>query len=216
MDIKFISGGALGSDSVWSYYGDKHGVITTHFIAEGCKRPTGGKIPERIEEQRSGVVRVVSTNQLHKAIEELINLNVPISGRSPEEFFEGYKEHLSVAQKLHARNYWQVALGEQVLAIGLIQDHKKVSGGTATAVNLAIRLGKPVFVLNTDDCEWYTWNGAAFVKCNKPTFKEKNTTIGTRTMVRYVTLKGGKWINAPYVGESVEKKLREKIQELFN
>ena len=215
MAIKFISGGALGSDSVWSYYGDKHGVVTTHFIAEGCKRPTGGRIPERIEEQRSGVVRVVNIPSLYKAIEELISLNVPISGRSPEEFFEGYKEHLSVAQKLHARNYWQVALGEQVLAIGLIQDHRKVSGGTATAVNLAIKLGKPVFVLNTDDCKWYTWSNTAFVECDKPTLKEKNTTIGTRTIVHYVTLKEGRWVNAPYVGAEVEHQIREMIQDLF-
>ena len=215
MNIKFISGGALGSDSVWSYYGDQHGVVTTHFIAEGCKRPTGGRDSDRTKEQQSGVVRVVTIPNLYKAIEELINLNIPISGRSPEEFFKGYKEHLSVAQKLHARNYWQVVLGEQVLAISTIQDHKKVSGGTATAVNLAIKLDKPVFVLNTDDCEWYTWNGTAFAKCSKPSFKEKNTTIGTRTMVQYVTFKAGRWVNAPYVGKSVEEKLREKIQELF-
>ena len=215
--IEFISGGALGSDSVWSFYGDQHEVTTYHLIAEGMTRPTGGKNSARNAEQQSGEVRIVPRERLIEAIEALIEMNISINGKDPNLFFNGYKLGLSPAQKLHARNYWQVMCGEQVLAIAPIQDDRCVHGGTATACNLGIALGKPVYVLNILDCSWYKWSKTKkkFIKSTKPKFKANNTVIGTRTLVKYETYKGGSWKVAPYVGAEVEQQIREMIQDLF-
>ena len=49
----FVSGGALGADSVWSYYGEQAGIKCYHFIGFNLNRPVGGT-PERKAEQASG------------------------------------------------------------------------------------------------------------------------------------------------------------------
>ena len=207
----FVSGGALGADSVWSYYGEQAGIKCYHIIGFDLNRPKGGS-PERQAEQASGKNVYLNYNQHLHAVEKLKELNVEISGSKASEYFKG---GLSVAKKLQARNYFQVTNGDQVLAIVPLIDGKP-TGGTTTAINVAIKLGKPVYILNTEDCSWYTYTEGNFVKCDKPVLKERNTTIGSRTLVKYQINSRGQWIDAPYIGKEKETKIREMIKELIN
>lgn len=206
----FVSGGALGADSVWSYYGEQAGFKCYHIIGFDLTRPKGGS-PERQAEQASGKNVYLNYNQHLYAVEELKKLDVEISGVKASEYFKG---SISTPKKLHARNYFQAINGEQVLAITPLVNGKP-TGGTTTAINVAIALNKPVYVLNTEDCSWYTYSEGSFVKCDKPVLKERNTTIGTRTLVKYKTFSHGQWIDAPYIGEEKENKIREMIKELI-
>ena len=207
----FVSGGALGADSVWSYYGEQAGIKCYHLIGFGLNRPKGGS-PERQAEQASGKNVYLNYNQHLHAVEELKKLDVEISGVKASEYFKG---SISTPKKLQARNYFQVTNGDQVLAIVPLVKGKP-TGGTATAINVAIKLGKPVYILNTEDCSWYTYTEGNFIKCGKPVLKERNTTIGSRTLVKYQTRVNGQWVDAPYIGEEKEAKIREMIKELIN
>lgn len=207
----FVSGGALGADSVWSYYGEQAGIKCYHLIGFDLNRPKGGS-PERQAEQASGKNVYLNYNQHLHAVEELKKLDVEISGVKASEYFKG---SISTPKKLHARNYFQVINGDQVLAIVPLVNGKP-TGGTATAINTAIKLDKPVYVLNTEDCSWYTYTEGNFIKCGKPVLKERNTTIGSRALVKYQTRVNGQWVDAPYIGEEKETKIREMIKELIN
>lgn len=207
----FVSGGALGADSVWSYYGEQAGIKCYHLIGFGLNRPKGGS-PERQAEQASGKNVYLNYNQHLYAVEELKKLDVEISGVKASEYFKG---SISTPKKLQARNYFQVINGDQVLAIVSLVNGKP-TGGTATAINTAIKLDKPVYVLNTEDCSWYTYTEGNFIKCGKPVLKERNTTIGSRALVKYQTRVNGQWVDAPYIGEEKETKIREMIKELIN
>lgn len=218
MDIKIISGGALGADSVWSYIAEQNGVPKEnikHLISFGLSRPVGSS--DRREEQSSGTEHIVSEADIEEAVTNMINLNLVVSGKPAKTFFIKGSNGYTTSQKLHARNYWQVALGDQVLAVVTLAANK-VSGGTATAVNLAIKLNKPVYILNTRDARWYKYNYniKKFVICEDPKPVDKNTCIGTRTLVQYKICKWGQWVNAPYVGSSMETKLREQMTKFFN
>lgn len=208
----FVSGGALGADSVWSYYGEQAGIKCYHLIGFDLNRPKGGS-PERQAEQASGKNVYLNYKQHLHAISELKKLDVEISGIKSSEYFK--EDGLSVAEKLQARNYFQTINGDQVLAIVPLVNGKP-TGGTTTAINVAIKLNKPVYILNTEDCSWYTYTEDNFVKCGKPVLKERNTTIGSRTLVKYQTKFRGQWVDAPYIGEEKETKIREMIKELIN
>lgn len=207
----FVSGGALGADSVWSYYGEQAGIKCYHLIGFDLNRPKGGS-PERQAEQASGKNVYLNYKQHLYAISELKKLDIDINGIKSSEYFTG---GLSVAEKLQARNYFQAINGDQVLAIVPLVNGKP-TGGTTTAINVAIKLGKPVYILNTEDCSWYTYTEGNFVKCGKPVLKERNTTIGSRTLVKYQTNFHGQWVDAPYIGEEKETKIREMIKEVIN
>lgn len=207
---KFISGGALGSDSLWSYYGDKKGITTYHLIGFNCRRPTGGRDPLRNEEQSSGKNVIITKEQTEAAIKDLIDLGIEISGKPASKYFTG---KLSMPECLQARNYYQVRKSNMVLAIvPLIRGIP--TGGTVTAINVGIKRNIPVYVLNTNDCEWYKYSGGKFTKSEMPNLNglDMVTTVGTRTLVKYKTFSYGQWVDAPYIGEEKETKIREQIQ----
>lgn len=210
-DILIISGGALGSDSVWGLLAEQSGIPKNnifHILGLGMKRPTGSA--DRKAEQESGTTITCTEQDYTEAKEAFINLGLTISGKQASLFF---KED-GVAQKLHARNYWQVVNGDQVLAVVALVGND-VSGGTATAVHLAIKLGKPVYVLNTCDAKWYHYQNGKYIKCDTPKLVERNTCIGTRTLVQYNICKHGNWVPAPYVGAETEQALRAQMAKVF-
>ena len=88
------------------------------------------------------------------------------------------------------------------------------TGGTVTAINVGIKRNIPVYVLNTNDCEWYKYSGGKFTKSQMPNLNglDMVTTVGTRTLVKYKTFSYGQWVDAPYIGEEKETKIREQIQ----
>lgn len=216
MSIELIvSGGALGSDSVWSYIAEQNGVPKDkiiHIIATGLTRPVGNEA--RKEEQQSGTNKVLTLKELNTAIEEMVKLQIRISGVTADSYFSNYFKYgyaaLSYAQKLHARNYYQTALTDNIYAVTKLVNNEP-TGGTATAINLGIAMGKKIYVLNTEDCQWYTYINGKFELTDNVHLEGKCACIGTRTLVKYKTKKYGMWVDAPYVGETKEQKLREAM-----
>lgn len=208
------SGGALGADSVWSFIAENNGIPKEniiHYIAPGMKRPQGSQ--ERKIEQSTGTEYHLTDEELEIGIQDMIKRNIIINKKKAKEYFfntNGY----SPIQKLQGRNYYQVINSNQVLAVVALINNS-VSGGTATAISLAIDLGKPVYILNTIDTEWYTYKNGVYIKCEVPKLKEANTCIGTRSLVKYNVCKYGHWVPAPYVGKELEDKLRNQMEKCF-
>ena len=63
------SGGATGSDTYWSKYGERYGVISKHYYREGSKTPTGNT--------------PISDNELKEADKHLTEANKTLGRRVP-------------------------------------------------------------------------------------------------------------------------------------
>lgn len=198
-----ISGGALGADSVWGAYATPCNITVEHMIAYGQKRPSGYGNPQRAYEQSIGLNHYLSAYEHQFAVEYMCKLNAPISGQPAQQFFA---TTTPVKAGLHARNFYQVALTDRVLAVTGITNGV-VSGGTATAVNLGIIMGKDVYVLNTNDGEWYHWE-SGWKLADKPQLAVRTACIGSRSIVNYPKCRG-------YIGEDKEQYLRTKMQAVF-
>lgn len=212
------SGGALGSDSVWGLLAEKAGVPKEnilHIIYTGGRRPTGGSNPNRMEEQSSGTVITLNADQMDKAIKHLCKLDILISGVPASQYFNNYNGEvfqLETRQKLQTRNYWQVIKADAVYAVTPITDGK-VTGGTATAINMAIALEKPVYILDPLKLHWFKFVQGDFVPVGKVKLQGNCACIGTRSLVQYKKKKfGNMWVDAPYIGETLEKKTREMME----
>ena len=98
--------------------------------------------------------------------------------------------------KLVRRDYLQAKAGDAVFAISTIlnpgQVDKKgytnrtnkqvVEGGTGYAVQMAINLGKPVFVYDQIKEQWFTWDGSKFSTIETPSLTKKFTGVGSRSI----------------------------------
>jgi hypothetical protein len=102
---------------------------------------------------------------------------------------------------LMARNWFQVKNSGSVYAISTILKpgqpymskgvqytnqsiRESVSGGTAYAVQMAIDIGRPVFVFNLHDKRWYEWSkdSKSFVPIETPVLTPNFAAIGTREL----------------------------------
>lgn len=152
------SGGAKGSDSEWDTIGREFGVTNhTHFHAEGEKTPKGN-FP-------------LSAEQLREADPYVIKANETLQRKFPTD-----KEFVN---NLLRRNYYQVKNSDAIFAISTITKNK-VDGGTGWAVQMAIDMGKPVYVFDQNTGGWYTWNGSKFITIATPILTKKFAGIGTR------------------------------------
>jgi len=113
----------------------------------------------------------------------------------------------STGGKLVRRDYFQVKYSDAVFAVSDIilpgekgkavkgkryeNTTKKaiVDGGTGYAVQMAIDLGKPVYVFhqgtladNTTKVGWYEWNGAEFEPMDTPALTQRYAGVGTRQL----------------------------------
>lgn len=171
-DFTNHSGGAEGADRAWDIIGRKYGFEThIHWRPEHL----GNLTPEG----RQNMIR-----DFHNAAKYL--------GR-PSIF-----RNMELAQ----RNWFQVHHSEAIYAVARIiapgdydgtptvhfkneTDHENVSGGTGWAVAMAILAGKPVYVFNMFDSQWYTWepvNGVFILYGGTPTLTEAYAGIGSRAI----------------------------------
>lgn len=63
--------------------------------------------------------------------------------------------------RLLARNWFQVKSADEVFAIAVLrknQDGYRIKGGTAWAVQMAIDVGKNVFVFDQEQIQWFYWD----------------------------------------------------------
>ena len=151
------SGGAIGSDSYWGTTGEKYGVTSRHYHAEGAKTPTGNT--------------PVTREQLLEADEHLKKANETLKRRFPtsNEFINN----------LLRRNWQQVKNSDEVFAISTIKNNL-VEGGTGWAVQMAIDTGKPVHVFDQNTNSWYTYENGSWVKTETPVLTPNFAGIGTR------------------------------------
>ena len=162
------SGGAAGADNIWEKIGKEFGLgKQVNYRPESLQRLT----KEQLQEVE---------NAYQQAVIDL--------GRTP-------LSAASYAGGLVRRDYLQAKAADEIFAIGTIiapnkKDSKgyinntneaKVAGGTGYAVQMAINLGKPVYVFDQNKDKWYTWKGNTFVEFQGiPVLTAKFAGIGTR------------------------------------
>lgn len=151
------SGGAIGSDSYWGETGEKYGVVSKHYHAEGARTPKGNT--------------PVSRAELQDADEHLKRANETLGRRFPTS-----NEYVN---NLLRRNWQQVKNSDEVFAISTIKNNL-VEGGTGWAVQMAIDTGKPVHVFDQNTNSWYTYENGSWVKTETPVLTPNFAGIGTR------------------------------------
>ncbi|MCR5257647.1 MAG: hypothetical protein K6E40_05775 [Desulfovibrio sp.] len=151
------SGGATGSDRAWDVESSRFGAVSKHWY-RGCRTPFGNapmsdadfiESEETVQEAARRMCRSWSRN--------------------------------AQAQDLVRRNWCQAKYADAVYAVGRIQRTApvQVRGGTGYAVQMALDLGKPVWVFGLDDGRWHdATNGWA--EAETPVLIERFAGIGTR------------------------------------
>ena len=167
------SGGAEGSDTAWEKIGEKFGVKTRAYSYKTPKHQSPNKVEISDEDYQEGILKVKQANLTLKrwGIEKYMNML--------------------------ARNWTQVKYSDQIIAIGVIVDPGKrgpkgyysksstqiVDGGTGYATQMAIDEGKPVYIFDQIQEQWFRWSYTTntFIKCGTPKLISNNFAgIGTR------------------------------------
>jgi ABC-type dipeptide/oligopeptide/nickel transport system ATPase subunit len=200
------SGGAYGADTMWDTVGREFGVTKhNHYRDEG-----NSNLSKKLKD--AGVKAVTLTaaalNKARDTVNSLLGTN--------------HKDDL--AGNLQARNYYQVANSDGVFAIGSLTPNKKgVTGGTNTAIQLAIKLTdkvRPVYVWDTNTQRWYEFNRTkgVFQATTTPTLTKEFAGIGTRDIENYNTknqLTGKFEPRKQYVGDEIANAAKQAIKDVY-
>lgn len=197
------SGGAYGADQIFGVLAHKYGVGKQFHI-----RPQGNTKIHKDLVKLGYQPKVADPNVLATAydkIKELLGLNL---------------RH-GIAGDLKARNYYQVSISESVLAVAHLNQDNTVKGGTSVAVDLAIVLNLPVYVLDVTTENWfmYDYNESKFIQFKDvPPLSRKFTAVGTRDIEDY-NIKdrdSGLWVSRPqFVGHDKATRLVHKMEQVF-
>ena len=150
------SGGAYGGDTFWDIIGREFGV-TNH---KHYKDAGNTNLSQQLKNK--GIKAEILTEEqmefARQKIKELLGIE--------------YKDDLR--GNLQVRNFYQVYNANAVYAVAKLDTNKgfnsnAVLGGTNTAVQLGIKLNKPVYVWDTNTEKWYKFNNQ---KNNLPTSSE--------------------------------------------
>ena len=153
------SGGAVGSDSYWGEIGEKYGVTSKHYHAQGSSTPKGNT--------------PVSRENLLEADAHLLKANETLKRKFPTS-----NEYVN---NLLRRNWQQVKNADAIFAVSTIKDNI-VEGGTGWAVQMAIDNNKPVYVFDQNTNKWYKYNNGTWVETETPTLTKNFAGIGTRNL----------------------------------
>jgi len=157
---KMFSGDAPGSDKIWESIGREYGLEdVTHYTTD------------TLTEEESA-----------EAYPYLIEANKKIGRKYPSD--------VAKTNKLLERDYLQARDADAVFAIGTITPPSKrgtnrwaIKGGTQWAVQIAIDMGKPVYIFNQKDGKWYTTtNGMDLKVIDTPTLTPNFAAIGTQNL----------------------------------
>jgi len=197
-NVENHSGGAYGADTLWDAIGRRHGVESHYHYRD----KDNVKLSKTLKD--AGVKAMVLTeDELEHAyfqVEKLL----------------GLKLTKSIGGNLKARNYYQVVNSDSVLAIANLVNAKNVMGGTNVAVQLGIKLGKPVYVFDLGTRKWHRWNGNEFVVTETPTLTQSFAGIGTRTVQPYNIKSGDQWIlNPKYTGDELANVAKQAIIDVY-
>lgn len=155
------SGGAIGSDSYWSYIGDMYGVKSNHYWY-GVRTPNGNY--------------EISKDDFEEGCKHVLKANKTLN-RKPYKYMN-----------LLARNYMQVKNSDVIFAIGSISNGK-VKGGTGWAVQMAIDDNKIVYVYDQFRKQWFINKDNKWDYYNEtPSLTKNFAGIGTRNLNKDVRL----------------------------
>jgi hypothetical protein len=210
------SGGAYGGDTYWDIIGREFGV-TDH---KHYKDAGNANLSQKLK--NAGVTATVLTKEqmdtARKEVERLLGEKYP-------DTLQG---------NLQVRNYYQVANADAVYAVAEIKPTTKpeVMGGTNTAVQLGIKMGKPVYVFDLDTKKWYTqdteflatgydetkheWDYNGWKEISTPILTKNFAGVGSRDIESYNVQKDGKWVpREQYKGKEVEEAAKQAIRDVY-
>ena len=197
------SGGAYGADAAWDIVGREFGVVNHKHYRDSANTRLSARL------KKSGVKAAILTKEMMNAARAEVAKLLGIT----------YKD--DIRGNLQVRNYYQVSNADSVLAIAEIDPKSKnrgVKGGTNTAVQLAIKMGKPVYVWDTNSEQWYVYSKDGFVVSDTPVLTENFAGVGTRDIENYnVPNKAtGKFEPRPqYMGADKQAKAEQAIRDVY-
>ena len=222
------SGGAYGGDTYWDIIGREYGVTNHKHYRDAGNTSLSAQL------RKSGVqAEVLTKEQMDQARAEVERL----LGKKYPDTTEG---------NLQVRNYYQVANADAVFAIAEIEMttdksnpnltdstkskysyfSNKVKGGTNTAVQLGIQLGKPVYVWDLKNQFWTQFDGKDFVKIDTPVLTKNFAGVGSRDIEDYaiplekdssgkVTKWGKRSDTGKYKGLEIEESVKQAIRDVY-
>ena len=194
------SGGAYGGDTLFDDAAWAVGIKRIHLTVNS------DVVASKSLRQRGIKAVQVPKDKLAQAREQIKKL----IGRTLQDNFVG---------NLHAYSYYQVKDADAVYAVApMRKDSKGVTGGTYTAVQVGLALGKEVYVWDTNTLQWHSWDGSKFVASGLPPLRAKFAGVGTRDVEAYTTKDKatGQWVTNPkYLGDSVRTAAQEAIKALL-
>jgi hypothetical protein len=214
------SGGAYGGDTFWDVIGREFGVTDQRHYKDAGNPNLSAQL------RKAGVKStILSKEQMDTARAEVEKL----LGKKYPDTTEG---------NLQVRNYYQVANADAVYAIAEItqvvdKDAPKnttditksvnsykhiVKGGTNTAVQLGIKLGKPVYVWDLATESWYKWDGNRwFEETTTPILTKNFAGVGSRDIESYnVKNEKGEWVpRTQYKGKDLEEAAKQAIRDVY-
>jgi hypothetical protein len=206
------SGGAYGGDTFWDIIGREYGVTDQRHYKDAGNANLSQKL------KNAGVTATILTKEQMD------------TARTEVERLLGEKYPDTLQGNLQVRNYYQVANADAVFAVAQLADAsgraiksysyntiKGVTGGTNTAVQLAIKLNKPVYVWDLGLKTWFEWNGLHFTAMsNTPTLTKNFAGVGSRDIESYNIQKEGKWVPRPqYQGKELEEAAKQAIRDVY-
>ena len=198
-----FTGGAYGVDTLGCIVG-----LALGFKNHNHLRPEGNtNLSKRLRVLMVNPV-IISSGSLEfsrKEINKVLNKN--------------YKDGISA--NLQCRNYWQVYSADAVYCFSKKVGDKAISGGTNTALQLAIHYKKPAYVFDVESLKWFIYNDEVESLCEIdyiPELTYKYALVGTRDVEDYhVKDKDtGEWGSRPnYLGKEKEIAVIIAITELY-
>ncbi len=206
-DFTNHSGGAYGGDTFWDIIGRTFGFTNNKHYRDA------GNISLSKQLRDKGIkAEVLSKEQMDKARTEVENL----LGKKYPDTLQG---------NLQVRNYYQVANSDGVFAIAKLDTDKgfkstSVLGGTNTAVQLGIKLNKPVYVWDIFSEKWYKFdtNLKQFEFTETPVLTKNFAGVGSRDVENYQTKnkETGNWESRKeYIGKEKEEKAKQAIKDVY-
>jgi len=215
-DFTNHSGGAYGGDTYWDIIGREYGVTNHKHYRDAGNTSLSAQL------RKLGVqAEVLTKEQMDEA-------------RTEVERLLGEKYPDTLQGNLQVRNYYQVANSDAVFAIAEIGPSTRpvVFGGTNTAVQLGIKLGKPVYVFDLDTQKWYTqdkeyldkgynetkhaWDYNGWIEIDTPVLTKNFAGVGSRDIESYNVQKEGKWVpREQYKGKEVEEAAKQAIRDVY-
>jgi hypothetical protein len=137
MNYTCHTGGASGSDSIFSNESIKKGFNVKAYSFKGHNTKSNNRVILSDEELKEGFEHIKKTNK---------RLNRNILNAAP------------YTKNLIARDWFQVKYADAIFAIGSFETQSTVAGGTGYATSCAVDEKKPIYFFEQNDNQWYYYD----------------------------------------------------------